>query len=276
MTRFPARIHCLLARDAPIGVVIRRGPSKRVATILWDRRRDEFKLGQWLKGRIYERRSDISPDGKHLLYFAMNGAWGTESRGSWTAVSRVPFLKAITFMPKGDCWNGGGLWAGDMDYWLNDGSEGSGHTLTPRTVSSIAGQTPPFHFGMGECPQVYYPRLIRDGWTEVTDTPPDKRRRPRVFERDIGKGWTLRKFAHATSSQVGKGCYWDEHELIGPEEGQIIPRPTWEWADLDGKRLVWAEGGTLWAAEVRPRGIVNEVQLHDFNEMTYRRIAAPY
>jgi hypothetical protein len=39
---------------------------------------------------------------------------------------------------------------------------------------------------------------------------------------------------------------------------------------------VWAEGGTLWAAEVRPRGIVNEVQLHDFNEMTYRRIAAPY
>ena len=75
---------------------------------------------------------------------------------------------------------------------------------------------------------------------------------------------------------MGKGCYWDEHELIGPEEGQIIPRPTWEWADLDGKRLVWAEGGTLWAAEVRPRGIVNEVQLHDFNEMTYRRIAAPY
>jgi cytochrome bd-type quinol oxidase subunit 2 len=30
-------------------------------------------VGQWLKGRIYERRSDLSPDGKHLIYFAMNG-----------------------------------------------------------------------------------------------------------------------------------------------------------------------------------------------------------
>lgn len=73
MPKFAPRLHVLLARDAPLGLVIRRGPSKHVATLLWDRRKDTFQLGQWLNGRIYERRSDLSPDGKHFIYFAMNG-----------------------------------------------------------------------------------------------------------------------------------------------------------------------------------------------------------
>src|SRR4051794_37027692 len=63
--KFPARLHVLLARDANVGLVIRRGPSKSVCTILWNRERDTFKLGQWMRGRIYERRSDLSPDGLH-------------------------------------------------------------------------------------------------------------------------------------------------------------------------------------------------------------------
>lgn len=86
MAKFPARIHVLLARDASVGVVIRRGPAKAVATLLWDRRTDHFRLGQWLRGRIYERRCDLSPDGEHLLYFAMNGKWDGEAKGSWTAI----------------------------------------------------------------------------------------------------------------------------------------------------------------------------------------------
>ena len=90
MAQFKPRIHVLLARHAPVGVVIRRGPSKSVCTILWDRRRDEFRLGQWLKGRIYERRSDLSPDGKYLIYFAMNGKWDSEAKGAWTAIAWCP------------------------------------------------------------------------------------------------------------------------------------------------------------------------------------------
>jgi len=103
MPRFAPRIHVLLASHAPVGLLIRRGPSKSVATLLCDRRPDEFKLGQWLKGRIYERRSDLSPDGKYAIYFAVNGKWSSESRGSWTAISRAPYLKAIAFFPKCYC-----------------------------------------------------------------------------------------------------------------------------------------------------------------------------
>src|SRR5262245_42678668 len=120
-TRFSARLHVLLARDTSFGLVIRRGPSKTVCTIGWDRKSDKFELGQWMRGRIYERRCDLSPDGRHFSYFAMNGKWSSRNRGSWTAISRVPYLKAIAMFKKGDCWNGGGLFLSKRKYWLNDG-----------------------------------------------------------------------------------------------------------------------------------------------------------
>ena len=42
----PARLHVILTRQAPLAVVIRRGPAKQVCTLLWDRRTDEFTLGK--------------------------------------------------------------------------------------------------------------------------------------------------------------------------------------------------------------------------------------
>jgi hypothetical protein len=165
MKSFPARIHILLAREARIGVVFRRGPSKCVCTLLWDRNRDEFTLGQWMRGRIYERRSDLSPDGLHLIYFAMNfkrHSWNSATGGSWTAISRAPYLKAVTLLAKGDCWSGGGLFTDNQRYWLNDGY---GHTQMHDTgeVRRDVGYRPHENYG-GECPGVYYLRLQRDGW----------------------------------------------------------------------------------------------------------------
>lgn len=275
MPRFAPRIHVLLASHAAVGLVIRRGPSKRVATILWDRRRDEFKLGQWLKGRIYERRSDLSPDGTYAIYFAMNGKWSSESRGSWTAISRAPYLKAIALFPKGDCWHGGGLWTGKNTYWLNDDY---GHTIANDTTAVL--RDPKYHpsgnFG-GECLGVYYHRLLRDGWELVDRLGDGKRQSKDIFEKNIGKGWTLRKIAHAEiGAPVGKGCYWDEHELVGSGENEIIACPAWEWADLDGKRLAWAANGKLFAAEVQRDGVTEEVELYDFNDMTFEAVEAPY
>ena len=66
----PARLHVILAREAPKAVIFRRGPSGQVCTLGWDLETDTFTMGQWLKGRIYEYRSDLSPDGELLVYFA--------------------------------------------------------------------------------------------------------------------------------------------------------------------------------------------------------------
>ena len=68
--RIPARLHVILAREAPKAVVFRRGPSGQVCTLGWDLETDTFAMGQWLKGRIYEYRSDLSPDGELMIYFA--------------------------------------------------------------------------------------------------------------------------------------------------------------------------------------------------------------
>ena len=66
----PARLHAILARHGAYAVVFRRGPSDKVAVVGWDRSNDTFTLGQWLRGRIYPLRCDLSPSGKHLIYFA--------------------------------------------------------------------------------------------------------------------------------------------------------------------------------------------------------------
>ncbi len=275
MPQFPARIHVLFASHAPLGLVIRRGPSKHVATILWNRRRDEFQLGQWMKGRIYERRSDLSPDGKHFIYFAMNGKWDSEAKGSWTAISRAPYLKALAIFPKGDCWHGGGLWINKNTYWINNGY---GHSVLRDTneVRRDRRFKPSEYFG-GECPGVYYPRLLRNRWQLRERVNLSKWKDKDVFEKHLDHGWRLRKIAHAEiDSPDGKGCYWDEHQLVHAESGTEIDCPDWEWAELDNERLVWASGGKLFSGTVRPSGLADETELFDFNPMNFEPIEAPY
>lgn len=274
MAEFPARIHVLLASQAQLGLVIRRGPSKQVATILWNRRNDEFQLGQWLKGRIYERRSDLSSDGKHFIYFAMNGKWSSETQGSWTAVSRAPYLKALAIFPKGDCWHGGGLWTSSKDYWVNGGHQQS---LLRDTTEVRRDNTfkPTENYG-GECLGVYYPRLLRDGWRLTDRVTISKWKRHDLFDKQLKHGWTLRKVAHSEiDSPDGKGCYWDEHQLVHTESRKKIDHPDWEWAELDNERLAWASQGKLFAGVVTPDGLANEVELIDFSPMKFKAIEAP-
>ena len=275
MSQFPARLHVLLAAKAPRGVVIRRGPSKNVALIHWDRRRDTFQLGQWLKGRIYERRSDLSPDGEYVIYFAMNGKWDSETKGSWTAISRAPYLRALALFAKGDCWHGGGLWTGNRTYWLNDGY---GHcTLQDTTLVRRDEDFEPSEYFGGECLGVYYPRLFRDGWRLVERTNSAKWKHADAFEKPLDHGWSLRKTAHAEiDSPDGKGCYWDEHQIVHVESDRQIAGADWEWADVDAGRLVWASKGRLFCGQVTPDGLANEAELYDFNQMTFEAIQAPY
>lgn len=273
----PARLHVLLAREAPVGVVFRRGPSKHVGTWLWDRRSDEFHPGQWLKGRISARRADLSPDGRHLIYFALNGKRRGEAKGSWTAVSRAPYLKALALYAKGDAWHGGGLFTGPGRYWLNEGDpRWQRHDLIRDSdeVRRDIRYAPPGGFG-GESPGVYYPRLLRDGWRLVAGERSAGWHNQSVFEKPAPGGWALRKVAHEQlDPPAGDGCYWDEHALVRP--GRTIPCPGWRWAEVDGDRLAWAEAGRLRAGHLDGEGLTRQVDLRDFNPDTFARAVAPY
>jgi hypothetical protein len=98
-----------------------------------------------------------------------------------------------------------------------------------------------------------------------------------VFEKALDHGWVLRKIAHAElGAPAGKGCYWDEHELVHPASGESVGYRDWEWAEADGKRLVWAARGKLFAGWMKKTSMVNETELYDFNEMRFEAVEAPY
>jgi hypothetical protein len=265
------RVHVLLARESLDAVAIRRGPSRHVATIGWDRRADTFTLGQWMYGRIYERRADLSPDGKHLIYFAMNGRWSSRAKGSWTAISRAPYLKAVSMFAKGDCWHGGGLFLADREFWLNDGY---GHEALLNPKGLVRSEAYPWHeqYG-GECPSVYYIRLQRDGW-KMKRIAPDG---VALFEKRVKPHWLLRKYAHATVHRAqGRGVYFDTHELFNDRTDTAVPLEHWEWADVDRDRVVWVADGCLHAGRVGAKGLHDERLLYDFGPLQFERREAPY
>lgn len=168
-------MYALLARSAERAVVFRRGPSKQVLLLTWNTATDEFEEGQWLKGRIYERRCDLSPNGELLLYFA---ATHRMPYLSWSALSRPPYLTALALWPKGDAWGGGGLFETGNRIALNHGETEStlaeGYSLPKDFNVHPFGARP----GWGEDDPVWSARLERDGWTRASSG--------RLTERDVG------------------------------------------------------------------------------------------
>lgn len=270
----PPRIHVLLARDAPLGVVIRRGPSRAVCTLLWHLEEDRFELGQWLRGRIYERRSDLSPTGSHLIYFAADWRAQRRDEGAWTAISRAPHLKAVTLYDNlKSTYYGGGLFTGASSYWLN----GCGSVIRDNGETQRDLAYEPAGPGNSECLGVYYPRLLRDGWTLVERIRTGVYCGLDLFEKPLPAGWTLRKIAHAEiGAPEGRGCYWDEHELVHRATGRADKHPDWEWAEVRNERLLWAANGALWSGRVAEADLVARRQLIDLTAMQFEAIAAPY
>lgn len=158
------RLYAILARNAPCGVVFRRGPSRNVLLLRWNTSDDTFHRGQWLKGRIYERRCDLSPQGSLLVYFAANYR---KPYRSWTAISRPPFLTALAMWPKGDGWGGGGHFSSrtrlELNHRDNELKLAEGFSVPRWLKVRQFGKRP----GWGEDDPIYSERLKRDGWKLV-------------------------------------------------------------------------------------------------------------
>jgi len=234
----PPRLDVLLASEAPVGLVFRRGPRKLVRVVAWNREQDTFKPGQWFKGRIYVDRSDLSPDGKHLIYFAMGGVrWAiAATKGTWTAISCVPSITALALWGQGDTWGGGGMFTSNHSYWL----EANQTTFPIRDDSGLRRLAARPHAS----------RLERDGWVIK-----DKAWNRPAFEKAIANGWSLRRIG------------WDGgYELEQPGECRLS-FPNWEWADWDRHRLAWTESGCLKAAHLGSHKLGPIHTLCDFNAM---------
>src|SRR6266498_593203 len=159
------RLFVMLAQKPPKAMIFRGGPSRQVLLISWDTAHDTFECGQWFKGRIHERRCDLSPDGDLLLYFA------AKHRGpiqSWTALSRTPYLTALAMWPQSGCYGGGGHFLSQHRIALNheDSEMGlaEGFTLPKGLrVEQFSGRP-----DWAEDDPIWSQRLVRDGWELVS------------------------------------------------------------------------------------------------------------
>ena len=91
--------------------------------------------------------------------------------------------------------------------------------------------------------------------------------------------WHRRTPAITKRRSPFRGCnthYYDTHRLLHRESGTTLDHPEWEWAELDRKRMVWVSKGVLYAAKIHGKGLGEVKILHDFNDMEFKTIAAPY
>jgi hypothetical protein len=251
------RLAILFAREAERAVIFRRGPSKQVELLQWDVSRDKIAKGHWFKGRIYERRCDLSPDGRYLVYFAKkHNASSNEDdvyTYSWTAISRPPFLTALALWPKGNSWHGGGLFRSnsvlELNHRLDRAVPHPGHVPSERLTVI------PDPNADGEDDPIYSRRLERDGWQlrqawKVEFGGIDggyKTPVPEVRERVHPKGYYTIVASRRIEGYASKETFQVEGAR-GPVP-LALQRPSWVDWDQRG-RLVALHGGGVWAAKV--------------------------
>ncbi len=121
MTPSTPKSQVILAGDAPVAAIFYRKSHRTTYCLRLDyekrgeRCRDRLSKGSRFYGRIFPLRSNLSPDGSLLVYFAMRGrkSGGSSDPATWTAVCTPPWLKAHLFFPNGSTWGGGGIFLRD-------------------------------------------------------------------------------------------------------------------------------------------------------------------
>jgi hypothetical protein len=231
-----------LARNAPIGVVLRRGPSAWARLSLWQTDTDTFEHGQWMAARVYERRSDLSPDGSLFVAF-VRGSSTLRSTDSWIAVSRPPWFTALTFWPVGGTYCTGGYFPTERTLWLPLGPVEPESGTLPNWLSLDPAQ--PHYLDRSSNwteRTVFINRLLRDGWERVDGARLETWARPNPTNK-----MTLLMTEHSDRDfHAFGGPHVVEYAVKVSARDELIPLGRATWADWDQRgRLVIAQNGRL-------------------------------
>ena len=235
----PPRIYCIPATTAPIVAVFRRGPTSWSHVGRWDLEARRYEPGAWLAGRIFPRRSDLSPDGRFLCYFAHKPSATWEHGEAYVALSKLPWLTALHAF--GTC----GTWTRGYYFTEADDSE------SPEAAKL------PVPYGLRSISVVQFANERHRGWEEAADSPPrdprdawDERRNSRIQKRQPGGdrvlcveslGWAGGEFGVDQAVDGLRVGYWLE------VNGEIKLLSDLQWADWDrdGHLLVATRSGKL-------------------------------
>jgi hypothetical protein len=273
----------IMARKANIAAIFRRGPTKWTQVIKWNTQNDTFEYGHWFKGRIYERRCDLSPDGTKLIYFVSKFNQKTlhdsEYTYAWTGISKLPWLTALALWPKGDCWHGGGMFESNNTIFLNHRPE---HAIPHPRHQPKGLHILPNSEARGEDEPLYSLRLTRDGWNIKQEWEVEHHyhggfvtKQPEIREYCYPEKQHLKI---VMKKMLSGYRYWEEYELLNSNTNQCINLDGVEGANWDQRgRLVLLSQGKLYLGkfdELKIRNIERD-ELVDFNAQKPQEIESP-
>jgi hypothetical protein len=294
-TRRPARVEAIIARDAPLAVILRRGPTRLVRMLRWNLRKDTIAGGQWINARVPARCVDVSPSGDLVACFVASYRQGP---GTWTTISRPPYFTALAVWPKGDTWGGGGLFVSDrrllldhdrqVKYGVDQFALLPDFALPKRfRVEEYREHTPPRH-------DIEHPRMALSGWRVIQPAlgrmepnadlhyPYDP---PEIMARTLDDPkhprFQLRRFVLGHSPRQWRAA----HRMMRAEVHDLkvqthhdIGFVGWVDADHNGD-VLWSRQGRLFRLAGSTRqGMKVDAEpklVADLNAMTFEAIEAP-
>ncbi len=278
----PARIDGIVAREAPVAVIFRRGPSSHTQLLTWNLETDEITPGQWITSKVYPRKSDLSPDGKLLVASFLNCSsrrdecFGSELEfDAWTSVSRPPYFNPIAAWHGFSVWYGGGLWHSSQELRRNAIDE---DVAVPAPSWLRVTQTA---IGVGQ-ELVFAHRLHESGWKILQpanweEIRVEGRREQEevkfaqapfiIAEKRFERG-TLRWIAQTKERWVLLDLEGKVNRSFNPPESEP------QFLDIDHRgRVVFGDQGCLWAWEGFPDG--KPTLIADLNANRFEAIEAP-
>lgn len=246
----PPRLYCIPASEAPIVAVFRRGPSLWSHVGSWDLRSGAYESGAWLRGRIFPRRSDLSPDGRYLSYFAHKPTADWEHGEAYVAISKLPWLTALHAFATCGTWTRG--------YYFSADADGE----RPNDVKL------PIPYSLRSIPVVQFANERRRGWHEAPDSPArhpedhwDERRNARMRKAQPNGahtlcveslGWAGGEF---TAAQAVDGLSV-RYSLESSDDCTILDDLQWADWSADGLLLAATRSGRL---QVRDLGAKSQL-----------------
>lgn len=266
----------LLARTAPVGVVLRKGPSRWWHLTLWDTRRDRFTSGQWFSGSLYPLKCDLSPDGQLFSYFAGKYRLGARDHGydlTWAAISYPPYFTALALWPVGDTWGG-------QTMFMDDGTFHVG-TLKPHHPDHPPGRLRVVqHSYLNLDDPVLWWRSPWEstGWKPVPL--PEGVKKASHFDRRLAT-WQKTVQKLCLTRAVDRYDKFPSHrpsvyQISKSESGEELALFEAHWADFDQRgRLVAAVGGRLVEGRVDRHHGLQWRQLAAFQDEQPQQVKPP-
>lgn len=258
------KLNFIIARDRNIAAIIRRGPSKLIQLSKWDIDNNKIEKGQWFKGVIRAESCDLSPDGKLFIYVAekyKKGKIDPTISSSWTAISKLPYLTALTLWPINGYQVGGGIFHDDNNlelFHLENNSKYHKKFSSPKLK---------FELNNSQTGYSYLAKLKLNGW-KVTKSW-DQTTRSDLREKILNNSSSILLERIIDYHGYRKIFYLKINDSrIKIENADCV--------DVDGKsRLIISKDGKLFISQPNNFNLDDLVEVADFNSEKFEEVETP-